>query len=70
MIHLADNFNCEAGWIKHGTHCFKVFEQKTTHKNANDICRKNQATLAVPHEDRCIQFLSRIVYLKNIPDMG
>lgn len=68
LLFLADHFECETGWTKHGTHCFKVFTEKVKHAEAQNICRSNKATLAVPHEDRTLQFLSDIVYLKNTTD--
>ncbi|KAI6182181.1 hypothetical protein M3Y97_00352700 [Aphelenchoides bicaudatus] len=63
-----DHFTCEQGWAKHGTHCFKVFKQKVHHAEAQKICQNNQATLAVPHEDRSVQFLAKIVYNEGITD--
>lgn len=64
---LADDFECENGWKKHGTHCFKAFAQRMHHTEAGKFCQSIQGTLAVPHEDRAIQVLAKMISDLHMP---
>ncbi|KAI6179471.1 hypothetical protein M3Y98_00614200 [Aphelenchoides besseyi] len=66
LCRYKDFFNCPNGYLQHQTHCFKVFSNQLTWTAAQNFCRKQGATLAVPHDDGTLRYLSKMAYNKNI----
>ncbi|KAI6203581.1 ATP-binding cassette sub-family B member 9 [Aphelenchoides besseyi] len=66
LCRYKDFYSCSNGYVQHQTHCFKVFPNQLTWTAAQSFCRKQGATLAVPHDDDTLKYLSKMAYNKNI----
>ncbi|CAH1256308.1 VCAN [Branchiostoma lanceolatum] len=60
---------CGQGWYKHGSRCFRFFENKLSYRDAKDLCASHGAHLALPKDREANWLMMQMLRYVGRPDV-